>query len=405
MSKISLDISTACSSGTQERAAAATTAITGLAGIGAAAAVAMAFIQPAHAQSAAPPGTFQSEMDKIGDGLCSSAPGGCPFLGVAGGPGGQVEVQTGGRPGIERRLRGFQCAGDENANCLQAGGAAADSMPFEGLNLFVSTDYQNKQKDEAAEAGFGSDRVGITVGLDSPMDWGVIGGALNYNHTFGEFDHNGGEFDQDSFGGLFYGSYYPSDSSFIDGVIGLAGKGYSLDRTAVVGDAIRGSAEGDTIGFEFQSSLSGGYDFSFDNFTIGPRVGIHYLRTELDDFTETGSPLALHYDDQVEDSLTSTVGFQGSVAISTSFGVVVPQVSAEYVHEFLNDRRTIHATATNGAAVNFVTDPPDRNYFNVGGGVVFVLPDGISPFLSYSAEVANRFEEVHTVTAGVRLEM
>ena len=383
-----------------------------LGGIGAAAAVAMAFIQPAHAQSAPPPpSTFQSAMDSLFDSVCgtSGGPAGCNSLGVAGGPGGQVEVQGGGQPpGIEQHLRELRCKAEGNANCLSAGGAAADTMPFEGLNLFVSADYQNKQKDEAAEAGFGSDRAGITVGLDSPMDWGVIGGALNYNHTWGEFDHNGGDFDQDSFGGLFYGSYYPSDSSFIDAVVGLAGKGYTLDRTVVatIDDvpSIFGKARGDTIGFEFQSSLSGGYDFSFDNFTIGPRVGIHYLRTELNDFTETGSPLALHYDDQVEDSLTTTAGFQGSVAISTSFGVVVPQVNAEYVHEFLNDRRTIHASS-GGTPVNFVTDPPDRNYFNVGGGVVFVLPDGISPFLNYSAEVANRFEEVHTVTAGVRLEM
>ena len=381
--------------------AGANIALTTLGGIGAAAAVAMAFIQPAQAQ------TFQDQMDEFGGRLCSSNVGTpCQSGGPASGPGGQVEVQTGGEPpGIEQRLRELRCKAEGNANCLSAGGAAADTMPFEGLNLFVSADYQNKQKDEAAEAGFGSDRAGITVGLDSPMDWGVIGGALNYNHTWGDFDHNGGDFDQDSFGGLLYGSYYPSDSSFIDGVIGLAGKSYSLDRTAVVQGGIVGRNRGDTTGFEFQSSLSGGYDFSFDNFTIGPRAGIHYLRTELSDFTESGTRTALHYDDQVEDSLTTTAGFQGSVAISTSFGVVVPQVNAEYVHEFLNDRRTIHAIATNGAPVSFVTDPPDRNFFNIGGGVVFVLPDGISPFLSYSAEVANHFEEVHTVTAGVRLEM
>jgi len=307
--------------------------------------------------------------------------------------------------GIEQRLREVQCEADENANCLQPGGAAADTMPFEGLNLFVSADYQHKFYDGSAEANFDSDRGGLTVGLDSPMSWGLIGGALSYSHTAGEFDHDGGDFDQDSFGGLLYGSYYPSDSSFIDGVIGLAGKSYSLDRTVVAGGGIFGKAQGDTVGFEFQSSLSGGYDFSFDNFTIGPRVGIHYLRTELDDFTESGSPMALQYEEQVEDSLTSTVGFQGSMAISTSFGVVVPQVNAEYVHEFLNDRRTVDATATNGAAVSFVTDPPDRDYFNVGAGVVFVLPEGISPFLNFSAEVANRFEETQTVTAGVRLEM
>jgi len=393
MSQVICHIS--CQSSAQGRVSAiATTAFTALAGIGAAVAV-IASPHPAQGQ------TFQQAVN----GLCGSL---APCIGpAASGSGGQVEVPTGGQwPGISQRLRELQCEADKNANCLQPGGAAADTMPFEGLNLFVSTDYQNKNKDEAAEAGFNSNRAGFTVGLDSPMSWGVIGGALNYNFTSGDFDHNGGDFEQNSFGGLLYGSYYPSDSSFIDGVIGLAGKGYTIDRTVTAGAplAILGKARGDTIGFEFQSSVSGGYDFTFDNFTIGPRAGIHYMRTDLASFSESGNALPLHYDEQVEDSLTSTLGFQGSVAISTSFGVVVPQVSAEYVHEFLNDRRTIHASS-NGAPVDFVTDPPDRDYFNVGGGVVFVLPDGISPFLNYTAEVANRFEEVHTVTLGVRLEM
>jgi outer membrane autotransporter protein len=400
MSNVTRDISVSCSSnGAHERAlVAATTAVTGLAGIGIAAAVAMAFVQPAQAQS------FQDEIDAVCSG--STAPVGCGPGPAAGGPGGQIEVQQGGLPAaVEQRMREAQCEADNNASCVQPGGAAADTMPFEGLNLFATADYQHKLYDGAAETDFDSDRAGFTVGLDSPMSWGLIGGAINYNYTTGDFRHDGGDFQQNSFGGLLYGSYYPTDASFIDGVIGLAGKGYSLDRTVVANNQVTGKASGDTLGFEFQSSLSGGYDFSFDNFTIGPRVGIHYLRTELSDFTESGT-LALHYEDQVEDSLTSTVGFQGSVAISTSFGVVVPQVNAEYVHEFLNDRRTVHATTSpGGAPVNFVTDPPDRDYFNVGAGVVFVLPDGISPFLNFSAEIANRFEETQTVTAGVRLEM
>jgi len=217
---------------------------------------------------------------------------------------------------------------------------------------------------------------------------------------------HGGDFDLDSWSGLFYGSYYPSDASFIDGVIGLGLKKNLTDRRVINnGNILVGNAKGDTTGFEFQTSVSGGYDFALDNFTIGPRLGIHYLRTEYNDFTETGTPMALSYPDQVEDSLTSTLGFQGSVAISTSFGVVVPQINAEYVHEFLNDRRTVHAVDLNRNPATFVTDPPDRDYFNVGAGLVFVLPDGVSPFLSYSAEVANRFEEVHTVTAGVRIEL
>jgi outer membrane autotransporter protein len=377
----------------------AATAISGLAGIAAATTVALSFVQPAQAQS------FQDEMDALANTVCGSlAP--CPSFGSTAAIGGQLEVQNDGLPAaVSERLRERQCEADGNANCLQAGGASADETSFDGLNLFVSTDYQYKRKDEAAEAGFRSDRAGFTVGLDAPMDWGVIGGALSYSHTFGDFDDGGGDFDVDSFGGLFYGSYYPSDASYIDAVIGLAAKDQKLDRRVVANNLILGNAEGDTIGFEFQGSLSGGYDFTFDNITVGPRVGVNYLRTEIDGFTETGNPLALSYEDQVEDSLTTTVGVQGSVAISTGFGVVVPQVSAEYVHEFLNDRRTIDAFALDGTPVSFVTDPPDRDYFNIGGGVVFVLPDGIAPFLNYSAQVANRFEELHTVTAGVRLEL
>ena len=355
--------------------------------------------------------TFQDVNDN--NPACDSSDPACGVAGVAGAGvvGGQPEVQNDGlssaqRQAIEQRLRDERCKASQNANCAQPGGGAADTASFAGLNLFVSTDYQNKEKDQAAEAGFTSDRAGITFGLDSPMDWGVIGGAFSYNHTWGQFDDHGGDFDLDSWSGLFYGSYYPSDASFIDGVIGLGLKDSRTDRRVINnGNILVGNAKGDTTGFEFQTSVSGGYDFKFDNFTIGPRLGIHYLRTEYNAFTETGTPMALNYPDQVEDSLTSTLGFQGSVAISTSFGVVVPQVNAEYVHEFLNDRRTVHATELDGAPATFVTDPPDRDYFNVGAGVVFVLPDGVSPFLSYSAEVANRFEEIHTVTAGVRIEL
>jgi outer membrane autotransporter protein len=381
-------------------ARAAVPAAAGLAGI----AAALCFVQPAQAQ------TFQQQMDALANTICGSlAP--CPTFGSTTAIGGQIEVQNDGlsaaqRQAVSERLRQLQCEADGNASCI--GGASADGTsenPFAGLNLFVSTDYQYKRKDEAAEAGYQSDRGGLTVGLDAPMDWGVIGGALTYSHTWGDFDDSGGDFDTDSFGGLFYGSYYPTDASYIDAVIGLAGKNYSLDRRVVANNAILGNAEGNTLGYEVQGSLSGGYDFSFDNITVGPRLGVHYVRTELDGFTETGNPLALSYEDQVEDSLTTTAGVQGSIAISTSFGVVVPQASAEYVHEFLNDRRTIDAVASDGSLVSFVTDPPDRNYFNVGASVVFVLPDGIAPFLNYSAQVANRFEELHTVTAGLRLEM
>jgi uncharacterized protein YhjY with autotransporter beta-barrel domain len=123
----------------------------------------------------------------------------------------------------------------------------------------------------------------------------------------------------------------------------------------------------------------------------------------LDAFTETGAGTLFHYEDQVDESLTGTIGAQASMAFSTSFGVVVPQVSAEYVREFLDDRETFTATDA-GGTFDYVGDQPDRNHFNVGGGVVVLLPNGVFPFINYEAELANYLQETHTVTGGVRLE-
>ena len=56
------------------------------------------------------------------------------------------------------------------------------------------------------------------------------------------------------------------------------------------------------------------------------------------------------------------------------------------------------------APFDYVGDQPDRNHFNVGGGLVVLLPGAVFPFISYEAELANYLQETHTVSAGVRLE-
>ena len=387
----------------------------GLGTVGLMAGLSLAFAPEAQAQS----NTFIDQMQGTFNQACDTVGSGSPDCAGAGpATAGQVEVQNEGLSQriIEQRLRELQCPPEGNASarpeCGQ-GGASADSTSYEGLSIFVSGDYENKDKDNTAfETGFTSNKGGITAGIDGRIGTqGVIGGAVSYGHTWGDFDHDSGDFNLDSIGALLYGSYYPSDQSFIDGTIGVAGKSYAINRgfTRIGGGGGAPPitpAAGDTQGLEFTSSLSGGYDFTFGAFTIGPRAGLNYQRTQYNSFTEHGSILALQYEDQVEDSLTTSVGAQASYAISTDFGVVVPQVSAAFVHEFLNDQQTIHSVSVaTGAAVDYQTDDPDRNYANVGAGVVFVLPDGVSPFLNYQAEVANSIETVQTVTLGIRLEL
>ncbi|MGE0120644.1 MAG: autotransporter outer membrane beta-barrel domain-containing protein [Dongiaceae bacterium] len=356
------------------------------------AAVMLAFADPAEAGS--PPSPV----------FCSQTQSGCiPQAGPVSNPSAGISGST--QRQIEQRLQQLRCEGSDDPACAGSGGAAADAASFEGLGVFVSAGYEFKDKEGTdTELGFTSDSIGPTVGVDYRLsDDMVIGGAFSWRHAFGDYDDGYGDFDTDTFTFLFFGSYYPTDQSFIDAALGFGHKEFDNDHLdpGGTGNIVRGN----TSGFDFTADLTGGYDFSFGAFTVGPRIGIHYERNELNSFTETGNPAAnlVAYDDQTDDSLTGTVGVQASYAISTSFGVVVPQVNAEYVREFLDDRETYTAT-DGGGTFSYVGDQPDRNHFNVGGGVVVLLPNGVFPFINYEAELANYLQETHTVTAGVRLE-
>jgi uncharacterized protein YhjY with autotransporter beta-barrel domain len=378
-------------------------------------------LEPARAQTSAsaPVDSFLNQFQDVVDGECPSS-GSVPCSAGVLTSAGQVEVQNEGQAQyvIQQRLKAIRCPPKStDPNCVGVGGASADEEEasfFGGTSVWFSGDYERKDKHpNDFETGFDSDKAGGTIGADKRLGtWGVAGVAITYGHTWGEFSHDNGSFDTDSAGALVYASYYPTDQSFIDVTVGGAYKWYDVSRGAtLVGGAHQPvETQGNTTGTEFDASLSGGYDFSFGAFTIGPRLGLNYILTQYDAFTEdSANPLALSYRDQTEDSLTTSVGAQASYAFSTDFGVIVPQVSAAYVHEFLNDQHSVHAQPANNpnplANVTYQTEEPDRNYARFGAGFVFVLPDGYSPFINYQAEVFNSNETTQTATVGLRIEL
>ena len=339
-------------------------------------------------------GPYGPELDQI------CAVSGSP----AGASGGTVgsETRAGGEEQrqIFRRLRQRQAA------------ASADAGGAHGLSLFGSADYQKFDKDATRfETGFERDTVGGTIGVDYLFRSGlVLGAAVGYAHEFGDYDGVGGGFDHDAYGILVYGSVVPFAGLFVDGVAGYTRRNYSFDRRASYSDpniTVAGSTSGHTDGNEFKVGINTGYDFFLGRFTVGPRAGVLYRETTMDSFRESGGTgLELAYDNQNIQSLITTVGIYGSVALSTGFGVIVPQATAEYVHEFLDDQRSVGFSLVQdpqGARFLFQTDRPDRDYFNLGVGVVMVLPNGLQPFLNFRELVGYEDRSSHTVSLGLRV--
>ena len=295
--------------------------------------------------------------------------------------------------------------------------AAASAHGDRGFGLFFTTDYERFEKDTTRfESGFDRDTVGGTLGVDYVLSPSVLLGlAVSYAHEFGDYDGIGGGFDHDSYGALLYTSLSPIPRAFVDLALGYVRKDYHFERRASINLPIAGSpsllASGETRGNtesdELRFSVAGGYDFVFGNVTAGPRVGVHYRDTAIDAFRESGETgLELAYRNQNVVSLTTTAGVYASMAISTGFGVIVPQTTVAYVHEFLNDQRSVAFSLVDDLRRRrflFETDPPDRDYLTVALGVALVMPGGITGFANVRELVGYRDRASHAISLGVRI--
>jgi outer membrane autotransporter protein len=126
-----------------------------------------------------------------------------------------------------------------------------------------------------------------------------------------------------------------------------------------------------------------------------------------DENDRNNTGLALSVSKQKATSLVSILGVRGSYAISTSWGVILPQVRLEYEHEFEDDARatlTRFTLDTRNTTFAVINDSPDRNYFNGGLGLLLVLPGGVMPYVDYEGLVGYSGFDRHRVTAGLRLE-
>lgn len=337
--------------------------------------------------------------------------------------GGSIAIQGNSQEGSEQRriLRRLE---EKRQEARDSGirAASADSGQMGPLGFFLTSEFEWINKSASPnEAGFDSDSKGAIVGFDYGLTKMVtVGLAIHYSRADGEFDGQGGSFHTDNLGVTLYASASPFPNFFIDGTIGYIYREYETNRRATYiapmnpAGVTDGFAHSNTSGDEFNLGVNAGYDFFMKALTFGPRFGVDYSTIDIAGFEEVGQKnrpdfdtgLELAYKRQHRDSLTTKLGIFASYALGMDFGVLVPQFTAEWVHEFLNEQRTIFFKFREdnaGAQLRFQTDEPDRNYFRVGLGLVLVLPKNISAFINYRTLLGYNDRIAHTLNAGLRV--
>jgi len=360
-----------------------------------------------------PGGSYQGTLNTI----CSNVPGA-----VGTSSGASIASQALGQQGADQRR--IQLRLEEQRQAGREGGvlaASADpSFQLGKLGLFVTAEGDWVKKDVTRfEPGFSSDAGGVIVGADyRVLPWLTAGLALSYLGTNGNFTSNTGHFGIDAFGVTLYGSAAPLPNLFVDGTVGYTLRDYGTERRATYvatgnSTAVDGFVQGNTTGNEFRTSVQVGYDFPLGALSVGPRVGVNYITNDIDPYAEHNSSpknidtgLQLAYDSQHRESLTTTVGAFASYAISTSIGVFVPQFTGDWVHEFYDNQRVIYFRFREDLGqtkLRFQTDSPDRNYANLGTGVVLLLPKDMQVFLSFRALVGYTDRQAYTANGGLRI--
>ena len=289
-------------------------------------------------------------------------------------------------------------------------GASADS-PGGPWGFFVSGTGNFGDRDATSrQPGFDFFTGTLAAGVDYRFHRDLVAGlALTVQWTQADVDGiigGLGDVTTHSYGLSTYGTYYRGQA-YVDWQVGAAGNTYETERRLVFSNVNR-IARGDTSGQQAIANVGTGYEFPMGATTLTPYGRLEYVFLHVNGFREKrAAGLNLKLDDQDVSSLRSALGGRITHAVSTRIGVFVPQVHAEWRHEFIDDRRTINAQFVNDpfqTGFRFQTDRLDRNYGAVGAGVSAVLRRGVSAFVNYETIVGLEDVTNHSVTGGARLE-
>jgi len=289
-----------------------------------------------------------------------------------------------------------------------ASGGSAGSGLGKNQEWFISGKIGGGTQDETIyETGFGFDNYALTIGSDYRFaDKGLMGWALGYGQTNMNVDHKGGGMDVGNYNGTFYGSYYPSDNSYIDAITVITRSHYEMQRRVVFGTTDE-TAKGDTDGIGYAISIGGGYDFVRRGFTSTLNARLDYLSTSIGKYNETNAgSYNIAINKQQTSQLVSTVGAQLRYAFSYSWGVLVPHLNISWLHQFQGDANKVkgYFLVDPNTQFSFETNSPSVNYYVLALGASATFADGVSSFLQYETTVAQDNLTVWNVAAGLRFE-
>ncbi len=183
--------------------------------------------------------------------------------------------------------------------------------------------------------GFSSKSFGLTTGFDHLVTPDLLAGAAVSwlrSWTDGSNDSSGSSNKIDSYQLTLYGSWRQNRLS-VDGQVGAGLNHFDQKRQI---DFLGRTASADYDGQQYSASSRVGYDFALGDSTIlTPFAGLRWIHARNDSYDETGAGAANNSVDSLNtDSVTHEIGAKAAWQFDTGLGMVSPEVSAAWIHDY-----------------------------------------------------------------------
>lgn len=344
--------------------------------------------------------------------ICNQLP-----IGVGGATAASSGVGTQSQPSsllISQQLKKDAQTKQDRQDRPKSGSADAIAANWGNFSTFLTAGATTlRHRNNEFEQGYNSTIPSVTVGGGYSISKSLEAGlAFNYSNSNADFNTGGG-FNVDSYSPILYVNYQPFDNAFASLALGYTRQNQTNNRLAVAGisttgNVISGFTSGNLNANQYTLNFLSGYDHPIDTFTIGPRVGVDVRQWEMNSYQESSNTgLELSYNSQYQTSIQSTLGLAASSAHRLKYGVLIPQLSASWVHEYANSSRTINShfvQATNSAPnFQFQTENPAQDWAVINLGASLVMQRDVQVFANFLTVQGNRNFESYGGNLGVKL--
>lgn len=175
--------------------------------------------------------------------------------------------------------------------------------------------------------------TGISIGADTRIsDRFAVGTGIGFGHGKSDVGSNGSRNVSNAYSVAVYGSFSPTRTTFLDGVLGYQRLFFDTRRYITEdGNLVDGNRHGGQV----FGSLSLGQEQHYGTLTLSPYGRMNMASAKLNAYTEQGDAIyALHYDSQTVRTLTGSLGLRANWQFKHDAWNIQPLLRAEYRHDF-----------------------------------------------------------------------